>query len=229
MRESIRQSRIGVLLISALAAAGCQHRDTNSARSESALADTAVATVPAAPDAASSAAADSAAAITTGAAAGGAVDAPMTIEDVDRYERGVRAEIDVARKAVDDRKRAKSSSDSLSAQFAALEQNTVEAGARAAGVSVERYRAINGVMDRVLGARQMGAAMQKQAKAMDTTGLSAEDRARVREGMAQAHAAFGDPYKDLPPDVAAVVKRRADQLDALRAQLLKLRFQAAGQ
>lgn len=229
MRVSIRQVCAGALAVGMLAASGCKRGDTNVARTDSALADTAAATVPAAPDAASTAAADSAAAVSTGSAAGGAVDAPMTVEDVDRYERGVKAEIDAARKAVEDRKRARTSNDSLSAQFAALEQATVEAGARAAGVSVERYRALNGVMDRVLGARQMGAAMQKQAKQMDTTGLSAEDRARVREGMAQAHAAFADPYKDLPPDVAAAVKQRADQLDALRMQLLKLRFQAAGQ
>ena len=205
-------------MFAALVGAGCSRGDGDSARGD----DTAQA------DTAATAEAAGAAAPTSAVAAGNPADAPMTAEDVDRYERGVRAEIEAAQKAVEDRKRAKSSADSLSAQFAALEQNTIEAGARAAGVSVDRYRTLNNTMNQVLGARQMGAVMQKQTKDMDTTNLTPEQRARVREGMAQANAAWGDPYKDLAPDVATVVKQRADQLDSLRQQLLKVRFQAAG-
>lgn len=83
---------------------------------------------------------DTAGATTPGAgAAAEPADRPLAVADIEAYERGLRAELEAVNKAIKDKAAAKPSTATPSAMMAAMDQQTVDAGARAAGVSVDRY------------------------------------------------------------------------------------------
>jgi len=184
-------------------------------------------------DATDSAVADTAAAVDTvppGAAAvpstAEPADAPLSPSDVDAFERGLRAELEAVNKAIADKAAAKSGTDTLSAIMAATEQQTVEAGARAAGLSVDRYRTIVNAISGALAARQ-GQAMMANMPQPDTSSLTAEQKAQVRKNAEEMKNAFGNPFKDLPPDVASALEPRAPALDSLRMLVVGTRLKAA--
>jgi hypothetical protein len=208
-----------VLTALALGCLACTSGETKSGDAETAQGDTAVAAAeteqaPATPSG--------------GAVASEAVNAPLAVEDIERWERGQRAEIEEVDKRWAKLKDAKSAMDTMSVQLSVAEEQSVnEVGARAAGVSVDRYQQIDNMIMRVLGARMSADLMQQGRDAMkksraeiDTTKLTPEQRAEVRRMYAQADSAVEDPYKDLAPDVAAVFQRRAAQLDTLRWSLV---------
>ncbi len=184
-------------------------------------------------DATDSAVADTAAALDTaspGAAAAPSTaepaDAPLSPSDVDAFERGLRAELEAVNKAIADKAAAKSGTDTLSAIMGATEQQTVEAGARAAGLSVDRYRTIVNAISGALAARQ-GQAMMANMPQPDTSSLTAEQKAQVRKNAEEMKNAFGNPFKDLPPDVASALEPRAPALDSLRMLVVGTRLKAA--
>lgn len=184
-------------------------------------------------DATDSAVADTAAALATaspGAAAAPSTaepaDAPLSPSDVDAFERGLRAELEAVNKAIADKAAAKSGTDTLSAIMGATEQQTVEAGARAAGLSVDRYRTIVNAISGALAARQ-GQAMMANMPQPDTSSLTAEQKAQVRKNAEEMKNAFGNPFKDLPPDVASALEPRAPALDSLRMLVVGTRLKAA--
>jgi len=182
--------------------------------SDSAVADTTAAVQPASDD--------SAAAAPTAAA----TQAPLVPSDIDVFERGLRAELEAVNKAIADKAVAKTTSDTLSAMTASMEQQTAEAGARAAGVAADRHRTVVNAISNALAARQGQAMMANMPKA-DTTTLTAEQKAQVRENAAQMKNAFGNPFKDLPSDVATALEPRAAGLDSLRMLLVGTRLKAA--
>jgi hypothetical protein len=184
--------------------------------------------------AADGAATDSAAAgvATPAADAPNPVTAPVTAEDFDRYERGLAAEIAAVRKANENRRAAKSSTDSLTAQFAALESGTQEAGAQAAGVSVDRYRHLNQELGSTISARVMNPTMLKNLPDSSAIkDLPAERQEEARKNMRDMRAAFSDSatYHRIPPELQAAFKARASaRLDTLWKELFALRMQASG-
>ena len=201
----------------ALACLACTSSDSGSADADTAPGDTAVAA-----EETTTPSADASA----GAVQSEQVDAPLTAADIERWERGQRAELEAVDKELAKLKSAKSATDTLSVQMSVTEQSTVEAGVRAAGVSESRYRRIDAMIGQVLSARMMSEATQKdRAKAaMDTANMTPEVRARVRESLAQMDSAWGDPFKDLPSDAAAALRPRAAQLDTLRWTLIAARM-----
>ena len=160
------------------------------------------------------------------------VTAPLAAEDFDRYERGLTAEIAAVRKAIADRRAAKSSTDSLSAQFAALESGTQEAGAQAAGVPVDRYRHIHQELGSTISARVMNPTMLKNLPdSAAIKDLPAERQEEARKNMREMRAAFSDSaaYHRIPPELQDAFKARASaRLDTLWKELFALRMQAAG-
>ena len=183
-------------------------------------------------DATDSAVADTAAAVDTASlgavapSAGSAVDAPLSPSDIDAFERGLRAELEAVNKAIADKAAAKSGTDTLSAIMGATEQQTVEAGARAAGLTVDRYRTIVNAISGALAARQ-GQAMMANMPQPDTSTLTAEQKAQVRKNAEEMKNAFGNPFKDLPADVASALEPRAAALDSLRMLVVGTRLKAA--
>src|SRR5687768_662724 len=178
---------------------------------DSAVADTAAAVQSAAPSAAS----------TTAAA-----DQPLAPSDIDVFERGLRAELEAVNKAIADRTAAKTGTDTLTAMMNATEQQTVEAGARAGGVSVDRYRTVVNAISSALAAFQ-GQSMMANMPAPDTASLTAEQKAQVRKSAEEMKTAFGNPFKDLPSDVAKALEPRAAALDSLRMLVVGTRLKAA--
>ena len=160
------------------------------------------------------------------------VTAPVTAEDFDRYERGLAAEIAAVRKAIADRRAAKSSADSLSAQFAALESGTQEAGAQAAGVSVDRYRHLDEELGGTVSARVMNPAMLKTIPdSAALKDLPADQQEQARKNIQEMRAAYSDSatYRRIPPELQSAFKARASaRLDTLWKELFALRMQAAG-
>lgn len=160
------------------------------------------------------------------------VTAPVTAEDFDRYERGLEAEIAAVRKAVDDKAKAKSSADTLSALFAAGESETKDDGARAAGVSIDRYRHLDGELGATISARVMNPAMRQNLPDSSAIAeLPPEHQEAARKNMREMQAAFSDSatYRRIPPALQEAFKARATaRLDTLWKELFALRMQAAG-
>ena len=160
------------------------------------------------------------------------VTAPVTADDFDRYERGLTAEIAAVRKAIADRRAAKSSADSLTAQFAALETGTQEAGAQAAGVPVNRYKHLDQQLGGTISARVMSPAMLKSMP--DSSALKdlpADQQEQARKNMREMRAAYSDSavHQRIPAELQSAFKSRASaRLDTLWKELFALRMQAAG-
>jgi hypothetical protein len=173
---------IGVIVTAAFAAA-CS-RDSKSAAADSAGRDSAA---EAAPDSGASASTASTASTPSGDASSTA--APLTVDDVDRWQRGMEAELQAVRDAGAKLRDARSGTDSMTAIAATTDMATRSAGAKAAGVDEDRYQRIRSTFSPLVGklspieqemnVSQMPAAMVAQLKqsraqslAQDTVGLA---------------------------------------------------------
>lgn len=176
------------------------------------------------------AAADTAAA----AAAAPAAEAELGAADIDAYERGLAAEVEVLREVVDRRAKARTGEDTLSVMMAATEMQSVPAAAERAGLDVDRYRRLENAFGPVLSARVMNPTLRAQTAQADTSQLAqlpAEAQERARANMREAAAAFSDSatYARLPAALHDAFKQRADaRLDALWRERNELRARAAG-
>ena len=177
--------------------------------SDAAPADSAAVSSDSAPPTASAAAAPTAP----------ATAASLTADDIDRWQKGMEAELEAVKKAGAQLKTAKSGEDTLTAVSATTDMSTRAAGAQAAGVDEERYQLIRSTLSTVVG--QMTPIEQE----MNVSGLPATavaDLKKAREaGLAQATA-------ELSPQLVEALRPRAA---ALRKQDLTLtgeRLKAAG-
>jgi hypothetical protein len=91
---------------------------------------------------------------------------------------------------------------------------------------LDRYRVVVNAISNALAARQGQAMMANMPKA-DTSNLTAEQKARVRANAEEMKNALGNPFKDLPSDVATALEPRAAALDSLRMLVVGTRLKAA--
>ena len=110
-----------------------------------------------------------------GAPPAGATDAPVTAEDIGRWEKGMAAELVAVKEAGAKLKEARTSEDTLSAMMGVQEMTTTQAGATAAGVDLERYKAIRSDLSAV------AAALTPHLGGIDTTLLSPAQREEMRQ------------------------------------------------
>ena len=189
--------------------AGCGRADSSDS-SDSSTADS-VAADTAAPSAQPSAAATPAPANNT--------PASLTAEDIDRWKKGMDAELEAVKKAGADLKAAKTGNDTLSAVMAANDMSTRAAGAKAAGVDDERYQLIRSTLSSVVG--QMAPIEQE----MDVSKLPATAVAELKKsreaGLAQATA-------ELSPQLVEALKPRAAELRKQDLTLTGERLKASG-
>ncbi|HET9726290.1 MAG TPA: hypothetical protein VFP28_05195 [Gemmatimonadales bacterium] len=169
------------------------------------------------PDVPQDAAADTAAAPDPAPAVPGQV--PLTVADIDRWDRGMGGELEAIHGAAARLRAAKTGDDSVTAMMGVQDMATVEAGAKAAGVDQDRYQLIR---------TNLSAAASYLAPhigGVDTTALSAEQRAEMaRNNMAQL-----EQMKDVvPPDVVAALTPRAAELRTRDLELAVARLKAAG-
>ena len=159
-------------------------------------------------------------------------DAPITAADIDAYERGLAAEVAEVRKVADQMRAAKNSADSTAAMFGSLDTQTQPAGAKAAGIPLERYKHVSILLGSAISARKMNPAMAKMGE--DTSmiaQLPADRREEARKNLAQMRAQNSDSvvYRDIPPELREQFKQRAaTRLDTLWSELFALRARVAG-
>jgi hypothetical protein len=169
-----------------------------------------------------SAAAETAATTQSPAPAPSASDntpASLTADDIDRWQKGMEAELEAVKKAGTDLKSAKTGNDTLSAMMAANDMSTRAAGAKAAGVSDERYQLIRNTLSSLVG--QMAPIEQE----MDVSSLPASSVAELKKSREQGLAR---DTVGLSPQLVEALKPRAA---ALRKQDLTLtgeRLKASG-
>jgi hypothetical protein len=146
-------------------------------------------------------------------------EASMTVADIDRWQRGMEAELAAVRQAGEKFKAAKSATDSMSAMMEANETSTRAAGARAAGVDENRYGTIRSTFSAIV--RYM---VPLEAE-MDVSQMPAEMRAAMQKDREQtverAAAAF-------PTEVMEALGPRATELRRQEMALVGERLRAAG-
>jgi hypothetical protein len=145
--------------------------------------------------------------------------ASLTADDIDRWEKGMAAELEAVRKAGEQLKTAKTGNDTLTAMMGSNEMSTRDAGASAAGVDPERYQLIRSTLSSVVG--QMAPLEQEMNVSSLPASAVAELKKSRDEGLARATA-------ELSPQLVEALKPRAA---ALRKQDLTLtgeRLKAAG-
>ena len=140
-------------------------------------------------------------------------------DDIDRWQRGMDAELETVRNAATQMKGAKNSTDSLNALFAANETSTRAAGAKAAGVDEARYQLITNTL------ASLAADMSPLEQEMDVTKMPASAIESMKHAREQSLASVS---ATLSPALVEAMRPRAA---ALRKQALTLageRLKAAG-
>lgn len=148
----------------------------------------------------------------------------LTEDDLDRYRKGRRAEIEDVKKKVAALAAAKNQTDTLNALGALTnEAERTQAGADAAGTTLARYERLTDAVDQVLGAYSMTEMMRKNQAGVDTASLPEDARAQVRQNMAQVE----EGLKRLPEQNVKLVVPHAAELDSLRLLPAALALKAA--
>lgn len=101
-------------------------------------------------------------------------------------------------------------------------------GAGAAGMDVERYRALKDQLFTVVGMAEMRAMMEQQFASLDTTGMDEATAAQAKKNAEEMRAQLSDPYAGLEPATADAMRARQAELAELRARHIGLLFKAAG-
>jgi hypothetical protein len=175
------------------------------------------------PSAAAEAPAEGAAPAADGAAAPAgdqsATTAPVTPADVDRWQKGMAGELAAVREGGAKLKSAKTSDDTLSAMMAVQEMGTQEAGAKAAGLDIERYKFIRSELSAAV------SYMTPHLGGIDTTMLSPAQRDELR----QSNEAQLKQMEDrVPADVVQALRPRAAELRKQNLELVAERLKSAG-
>jgi hypothetical protein len=145
--------------------------------------------------------------------------APLTKEDIGRWEKGMQAELQAVKEAGTKLKAARSGEDTLNAMMGAQEMTTSEAGAKAAGVDPERYKFIRSNLSAVVGY------LTPALGGIDTTMLSQAQRDELRQGN---EAQLQRMQQEVPPEVVEAIKPRAAELRKKDMELVGARLKAAG-
>jgi hypothetical protein len=145
--------------------------------------------------------------------------APLSVEDIGRWEKGMAAELAAVQKAGAKLKSAKTGEDTLSALMGVQEMTTTPVGARAAGVDEERY----GVVRSDLSAAT--AYLTPHLGGIDTTMLSPAQREEMRQMNA---AQLKQMEGRVPAEVVEALKPKAEALRKKDLELAGARLKGAG-
>jgi hypothetical protein len=148
-----------------------------------------------------------------------ATAASLTADDMDRWQRGMDAEMKAVQDVPAQMKSAKTSDDSLNALNAANESSTLAAGAKAAGVDEQRYQLISSTLS------SLAANMTPVDSEMDMSKMPAAMATSMNQARQKALVAAS---AGIAPDLLTALKPRAV---ALRKQALALagaRLKAVG-
>ena len=146
-------------------------------------------------------------------------NAPLTVEDIDRWQRGMAAELEAVREAGAQLARATTGTDSVSAIFAANEMSTREEGARGAGLDEDRYGRVASALSGVV------RYMVPLSTEMNLEGMPAEMQAQMQASRDQS---LEQARQALPPEVFEALQPRAEALRRQEMELVGERLKAAG-
>jgi hypothetical protein len=152
-------------------------------------------------------------------APGNAAMTPVTVADIDSWQKGMAAELQAVRSAGAKMKEAKTSDDTLSAMMAVQEMATQEAGAKAVGMDLERYKFIRSELSAAT------SYLTPQLGGIDTTMLSPAQRDELRQGNL---AQLKQMEERVPPSVVEALRPRAEQLRKQDLELVAQRLKSAG-
>lgn len=142
----------------------------------------------------------------------------LSVDDIDRWQRGMQAEVAAVQEAAAKLANAKDENEKLEALTAANDMGTLEAGASAAGVDPDRYRRLR---NHFSGAVSQLSPIEME---MDVSQMPKE----MVEQMQQARAAgVAQLEGQLPADVLDALKVRAAELRQQEKQLVGERLKVA--
>lgn len=145
--------------------------------------------------------------------------APVTVSDIDSWLKGMAAELEVVRAAGVKLKEAKTGDDTLAAMMSMQEMATQEAGAKAAGLELERYKFVNSELSAAV------SYLTPQLGGIDTTMLSPAQRDELRESNAAQLKQMEDR---VPGEVVEALRPRAAELRKQSLELVAERLKSAG-
>jgi pyruvate/2-oxoglutarate dehydrogenase complex dihydrolipoamide acyltransferase (E2) component len=145
--------------------------------------------------------------------------APLAVEDIDRWQRGMAAELEAVRAAGEQLKSARTGGDTVTAMMGANETATRDAGAAAAGLSPDRYQFVRSTLS---GAAGSLSPLEMEMKVSDMPPAMVEQMKQAREsGITQ----LGEV---LPPPVVEALRARAAELRKQDLELTGARLRAMG-
>jgi hypothetical protein len=151
--------------------------------------------------------------------ASGAATAPVTVADIERWQKGMAAELEAVRAAGAKMKAARTNEDTLSAMMAVQETATQEAGAKAAGMGVERYKFVRSELSAAV------SYLTPHLGGIDTTMLSPAQRDELRQSN---EAQLKQMQQRVPAEVVEALRPRAAELRKQNLELVGERLKSAG-
>ncbi len=145
--------------------------------------------------------------------------APLTTADIERWDKGMAGELKAIEEAGAKIKNARSGEDTLTAMMGVQETATMDAGAQAAGLELQRYKFVRSNLSAVV------QYLTPSQGGIDTTLLSQPQRDEMRqmnEGQIQRMQG------DVPADVVEALKSRAVELRKKDLELVGARLKGAG-
>lgn len=162
---------------------------------------------------------ETAAPAAAGRSSGNPTTTPATKADIDAWQKGMAAELEAVRAAGAKMKDARTNEDTLSAMMAVQEMATQEAGAKAVGMDLERYKFIRSELSAAT------SYLTPQLGGIDTTMLSPAQRDELRESNAAQLKQMEDR---VPADVVEALRPRAAELRTHSLGLAAERLKSAG-
>ena len=148
-----------------------------------------------------------------------ATSTPVTAPEIEAWERGMAAELEAVRAAGARMKEAKSGEDTLSAMMAVQETSTQEAGARASGLDLERYKFVRSELSAAV------SYLTPHLGGIDTTMLSPAQRDELRQSN---EAQLKQMEERVPAQVVEALRPRAPELRKRSLELAGERLKSAG-
>ena len=151
---------------------------------------------------------------------GGATAATsLTVDDIDRWQRGMDAELKAVQDAGMQLHNAKTATDSMNAVLAANETSTRPIGARAAGVTEQQYQLISNTLGSLV------ANMTPVEQELDASRMSAAAVTMLNQSREKA---LTSASTGLPPELLEALRPRATTLRKQALTLAGERLKAAG-
>jgi hypothetical protein len=145
--------------------------------------------------------------------------APLTVADIDAWQKGMAAELQAVRDAAAKMKSARTGDDSLAALMGVQETSTEKRGAEAAGMELERYKVVRSELSSAV------SYLTPHLGGIDTTMLSPEQRTELRQSNEEQLKQMADR---VPAQVVEALRPRAEELRKQNLELVGARLKGAG-